>query len=175
MTTPKRLPAPTMRSKASKASAFCVSTRSATPLRRAASRASASAASLRSSSVTWEAPATAAEMPKPPVWQKASRTVAPFANRATRARCSRWSKNQPVFCPPSGSTAKESPLSSTEIMPASPCSSLVSSRRPSRVRTALSLRAITMLGAISACSASRISGVAASMPAVLAWMVTASP
>ena len=56
---------------------------------------------------------------------------APAASRATRSRFSRWSKNQPVFCPPSRSTGKPSPPSSARTgSAASPSSGAHLLRQP---------------------------------------------
>ena len=84
------------------ASPFTVSCRqAATPgsLRFSAkfARASSSAMPLASSEVTAVAPPRAACSAKPPVYENASSTVLPSARRPTRARFSRWSRNQPVF------------------------------------------------------------------------------
>ena len=88
----------------------------APPARAAVRAARSSAWALRSSSITRARRPAAPRRPKPPVWQKASSTVARRPG-APPSRFSRWSKNQPVFCPPSRSTGKPSPPSSPAPAP----------------------------------------------------------
>jgi len=93
-----------------------------------------------------------------------------------KARLSRWSKNQPVFCPPDRSARKRAPFSRTSIGPLiSPLAIRTSRVRPSCSRAELSLRSTTTRGSITVSSAASRSSLSRSMPALFNCATTTSP
>ncbi len=99
-----------------------------------------------------------------------------IAIQVEHPRLSRWSKNQPVFCPASTSASNTVPFSSTTTGPQTlPSETRVSSFSPSNVRAGLSLRSTIAAGDRTLCNASRISGSSRSMPAAFACTTSTSP